>query len=89
MGIGLARLLLRLMNTASIREVTLVSRTPTRLRPSQKGLAGSVWRWRKLFRVVRNSLHHGPQRFPELRDNLRSLVFIPPHSLGKVPSRRR
>ena len=33
MGIGLARLLMRLLGTASIREVTLLSRTPTRLRP--------------------------------------------------------
>ena len=33
MGIGLARLLMRLLGTASIREVTLLSRTPKRLRP--------------------------------------------------------
>lgn len=33
MGVGLGRLLMRLLNAASIREVTLVSRTPKRLRP--------------------------------------------------------
>lgn len=33
MGVGLARLLMRLLGAASIREVTLLSRTPKRLRP--------------------------------------------------------
>ncbi|MET3899241.1 aspartyl/asparaginyl-tRNA synthetase [Devosia sp. UYZn731] len=33
LGVGLARILMRLLNTASIREVTLLSRTPKRLRP--------------------------------------------------------
>lgn len=33
MGIGLGRVLMRLLNTASIREVTFLSRTPKRLRP--------------------------------------------------------
>jgi aspartyl-tRNA synthetase len=33
MGTGLGRLLMRMLNTASIREVTLLSRTPKRLRP--------------------------------------------------------
>lgn len=33
MGVGLARLLMRLLGASSIREVTLLSRTPKRLRP--------------------------------------------------------
>lgn len=33
MGVGLGRILMRLLNVASIREVTLLSRTPKRLRP--------------------------------------------------------
>ena len=33
MGVGLGRILMRLLNAASIREVTLLSRTPKRLRP--------------------------------------------------------
>lgn len=33
MGVGLGRILMRLLNTATIREVTLLSRTPKRLRP--------------------------------------------------------
>ncbi len=33
MGLGLGRILMRLLNVASIREVTLLSRTPKRLRP--------------------------------------------------------
>lgn len=33
MGVGLGRILMRLLNAASIREVTLISRTPKRLRP--------------------------------------------------------
>ncbi|MBY5472925.1 aspartate--tRNA(Asn) ligase [Rhizobium leguminosarum] len=33
MGVGLARVLMRLLKTDSIREVTLLSRTPKRLRP--------------------------------------------------------
>ncbi|NTI49011.1 aspartate--tRNA(Asn) ligase [Agrobacterium rhizogenes] len=33
MGVGLGRILMRMLNTASIREVTLLSRTPKRLRP--------------------------------------------------------
>lgn len=33
MGVGLGRVLMRLLNAASIREVTLLSRTPKRLRP--------------------------------------------------------
>ncbi|MHC2454574.1 aspartyl/asparaginyl-tRNA synthetase [Rhizobium leguminosarum] len=33
MGVGLGRILMRMLNTASIKEVTLLSRTPKRLRP--------------------------------------------------------
>lgn len=33
MGVGLGRILMRMLNAASIREVTLLSRTPKRLRP--------------------------------------------------------
>lgn len=33
MGVGLGRILMRLLNASSIREVTLLSRTPRRLRP--------------------------------------------------------
>lgn len=33
MGVGLGRMLMRLLNVGSIREVTLISRTPRRLRP--------------------------------------------------------
>ncbi|TGR72433.1 aspartate--tRNA(Asn) ligase [bacterium M00.F.Ca.ET.194.01.1.1] len=33
MGVGLGRIMMRLLNAASIREVTLLSRTPKRLRP--------------------------------------------------------
>jgi aspartyl/asparaginyl-tRNA synthetase len=33
MGVGLGRILMRMLNVASIREVTLLSRTPKRLRP--------------------------------------------------------
>jgi aspartyl/asparaginyl-tRNA synthetase len=33
MGVGLARLLMRLLGARSVREVALLSRTPTRLSP--------------------------------------------------------